>query len=283
MPSKIEWTEESWNPVTGCTPISEGCVHCYARRMATRLRGRAGYPAQEPFRVTKHRDKLQQPRRWRRPRRVFVCSMGDLFHPEVDFSSIRDIYETAREHPRHTYIFLTKRPHRMHQFTEYMLRKTDLTEIWGSNMWIGVTAENHERARERVPVLLSISARVRFVSIEPMLGPVRLRHLDVEKYHSEWCHIDALTGAHTDMGRPCESVPKLDWVICGGETGPGARPMSPEWAQELLWDCVTAHVPFFFKRHGSYNERAQGEAYVSDSANTGRLLKGLEWNQYPNS
>jgi len=267
MPSKIEWTEESWNPVTGCTPISEGCVHCYARRMATRLRGRAGYPAQEPFRVTKHRDKLQQPRRWRRPRRVFVCSMGDLFHPEVDFSSIRDIYETAREHPQHTYIFLTKRPHRMHQFTEYMLRKTDLTEIWGSNMWIGVTAENQARANERIPVLLDTPAAVRFVSVEPMLEPVKL-----------WERTP--NGAMRNLG-PVATGRGLDWVICGGETGPGARPMSPEWAQELLWECVTAHVPFFFKRHGSYNERAQGEAYVSDPSNTGRLLKGLEWNQYP--
>lgn len=183
--TKIEWTEYSWNPVTGCTPASEGCQNCYAKRMATRLKGRYGYPEDEPFKVTLHPEKLKEPLKWKKPRRVFVCSMGDLFHEQVPDEYIAKVWEVMSNASQHTFLVLTKRPQRMKDFLArlgWYIHDRDgypmeaVLDEGGKytlkNVWLGVTAENQQRADERIPILLQIPAAVRFVSIEPMLGPV---------------------------------------------------------------------------------------------------------------
>ena len=197
--TKIEWADSVWNPVTGCTPVSEGCERCFARRMANRLKGRYGYPKDDPFRVTLHPDKLEQPLRWKKPRQVFVPSMGDLFHEDVDekyIAKVLAICDLAREH---TYMILTKRPSRMASlfndedfqfhvgwFQSQVVREFGLPEpkeigSWPlKNVWLGVTAENQQRADERIPILLQIPAAKRFVSVEPMLELINIiRSCDV--------------------------------------------------------------------------------------------------------
>lgn len=235
MEHKIGWlnipgtTGETWNPITGCTKVSEGCKHCYAERMSKRLAGRFGYPADEPFRVTLHTDRLEEPLRWRKPRTVFVCSMGDLFHEDVGDATIQQVFTRMKFAPRHTFIVLTKRADRMLAvLTAYS------QPGWGQfgqcrNIWLGVTAENQQRADERIPLLLQCPAAVRFVSIEPMLGAVNI--------------LDYVRG----YGR-FQSSTALDWIIVGGETGPGARPMQADWARSVRDQCKAASVPFFFKQ-----------------------------------
>lgn len=174
MSSKIEWTDETWNPITGCSPCSPGCDHCYAKRMAQRLKGRYGYPADDPFRVTFHPDQLDKPLKWKKPRRVFVCSMGDLFHDDASFYDVERVFNVIDNHPNepnvypdHTYIILTKRPKRMKAFfeiNEYLLLN--------KNIWLGVTVCNQQEADEKIPILLQIPAAVRFLSIEPMLSAI---------------------------------------------------------------------------------------------------------------
>jgi len=197
--TKIEWATKSWNPVTGCSPISEGCANCYAKRMSARLSGRYGYPKDEPFRVTFHPDKLDEPTHWRKPQKVFVCSMGDLFHEDVTDEALLQIFNIMREANRHTYMLLTKRPARMKDFCSrlrfdhngygkvFLTKATDDC-INNSSLplmpllrwvWLGVTAENQRTADERIPILLQIPAAVRFVSCEPMLSRIDLvRYLD---------------------------------------------------------------------------------------------------------
>lgn len=214
MPTKIEWAQETWNPITGCTSISEGCQNCYAARMTKRnLWGYDFRPG------TEHPNRWEAPSHWRKPRLIFVGSMGDIFHEAVTDAQLDRLF-TTMTHPmggasHHTYMLLTKRPERILQapferFAEW------------PNIWLGVTAENQRRADERIPILLEIPARIRFVSIEPMLGPVRI----------------GVTGT------------ALDWVVCGGETGPGARAMGLTWAFDLRDQCAEAGIPFFFKKVG---------------------------------
>ena len=217
--TKIDWTGYSWNPITGCTPISEGCQNCYTKRIAQRLRGRYGYPKDDPFRVTLHEDRLGQPLGRKKPAKVFVCSMGDLFHEDVPDDFINSIFEIM-ESPfyggnHHTYLILTKRPARIldGHFKHFAQ--------W-PNIWLGVTAENQKRADERVPILLKIPARIRFVSIEPILKPVIL-----------WKYF-AFNGIH--------------WVIAGCESGPGRRPAQTDWFRSLRDQCQEAGVPFFLKQ-----------------------------------
>jgi protein gp37 len=256
MPSRIEWTDETWNPITGCTPISEGCDHCYAQRMAKRLAGRYGYPDDDPFRVTFHSNRLGQPLKWKKPRRVFVCSMGDLFHPGVSFAKHQSVFSGCYNAPQHTYLFLTKRPRVAYNAFGSWLGGHAMPRNW----WVGVTAENQARADKRIPVLLEIPAAVRFVSVEPMLGPV-----DIKKY-LDLAHADDIDGLdYDDRFGPWRHG--LNWVICGGETGPGARTMRPEWARSLRGQCQAADVPFFFKKMGGKNKS--------------RLLDGETWDQYP--
>jgi len=242
MPTKIEWADESWNPVTGCTKISEGCKNCYAERMAKRLAGRFGYSVNEPFRVTWHEDKLQKPFNWRKPRRVFVCSMGDLFHPDVETYWIKRVFwmmmSTSNTH--HVFLVLTKRPQRM----RYILR-VELAYDWDrgnppSNIWLGVSVENQKRADERIPILLDIPAAVRFVSCEPLLGTVNIR-----QYLPQVCAIHQLVHRH---GRDClKKLDRygLDWVIVGAETGPKARPVPLDLLPfRIIRDaCQDAKVP----------------------------------------
>jgi len=233
MTTKIEWTDETWNPITGCTPISEGCQNCYAKRMAKRLKGRYGYPDIGPFDVVYHKNRLTRSLSWKKPRRIFVCSMGDLFHMDVRTNWIYDIFYLMAHLPQHTFIILTKRPERMSYFISKVLDKDE----WPlKNVWLGVTAENQKRADERIPFLLKIPAAVRFVSIEPILSFIDLTIYEVNK------------------GKESNFLRNLDWVICGGETGPGARPMKIEWARSLRDQCRLAGVPFFFKKVGSKQE-----------------------------
>lgn len=249
--TKIEWADRVWNPVTGCTPVSAGCDHCYARRMATRLRGRAGYPADNPFRVTCHPDRLEEPRHWRKPSRVFVCSMGDLFHTAVSVEVLRRVWDIMAQCPRHTFMVLTKRPDRMRNLLSasgHLRREHPL-----ANVWLGVSVEDQRTADERIPILKQIAVPVRFVSVEPMLGPVNLGRLDRQPPYI------------------------LDWIICGGETGPGARPMHPDWARSLRDQCVEAGVPFFFKSWGKW-----GPAAIRAKTQTpDRELDGRTWDEFP--
>jgi len=253
--TKIEWAEKSWNPITGCSAISEGCTHCWARRMAKRLAGRYGYPKDDPFRVTMH-DKLWEPKHWKKPRRVFVCSMGDLFHDDVSGYVIHCIFKIIKWNRDHTFIFLTKRPERMRRIW------MNIDGPSPDNAWLGVSVENQKRADERIPILLQIPAKVRFVSIEPMLGSVDLY---------QWIHDDV-----------------LQWVILGGETGPGARPMHPDWARSVRDQCQEAGVPFFFKTWGDlrFTKPTDISGWVDASYDPydkrgGRELDGRLWEEWP--
>ena len=278
--TKIEWADAVWNPVTGCTPISEACDHCYAKRMATRLAGRYGYDSKKPFSITEHPDKFKDPCKTRKPTRFFVCSMGDLFHESISFNKIASIiwYATREESKKHTFLLLTKRPERMRDFfAEYYKLCPDLCgEIPIENFWLGVTAENQARAAERIPILLQIPAAIRFVSIEPMLGPVDFGRVKFPHGENE----NVLRGDVSDVAKR-NGIDKLncvDWAICGGETGPGARPMHPDWVRSLRNQCVAAGVPFFFKGWGDldpvFHQRIGKKA-------AGRLIDGREWNELP--
>ena len=229
MATKIEWTDETWNPVTGCTKVSAGCKNCYAERMSKRLAGRYGYPADDPFRVTLHPDRLEQPLRWRKPRRVFVCSMGDLFHKDVPLYFQVDVWRTMADSPQHTFQVLTKRADLMQQ------RLQPLSGAFGvlPNVWLGITAENQIRANERIPALLKMPAAVRFVSCEPLLDPVNLLSA-VNK-------LDEFYEANFKPGG-------IDWVIAGCESGPGRRWAKESWFLLLLDQCEMSGVPFFLKQ-----------------------------------
>lgn len=302
--TKIEWAQETWNPITGCTPISEGCQNCYAKRMANRLRGRYGYPADDPFRVTFHPDRLDQPLKWKKPRMIFVVSMGDLFHGDVIVHNGIRVLGHAAEAPQHTYLFLTKRPATMKTVMAYFWGKRQMPRNW----WLGVTAENQQRADERIPILLRIPAAVRFVSYEPALGQVEFTHIQ----HENLVEIDALNGSHGVI-RPHQGKNDcLDWIIAGGESGPGARPAHPDWFRSVRDQCKAAGVPFFFKQWGnfvcSYDagyrsedkdnwKQAVARAWVRSKKSwrfddgtqmvhvgkksAGRLLDGVEHNEYP--
>lgn len=240
--TRIEWTDVTWSPVTGCAPISEGCENCYARRMAKRLRGRCGYPADEPFKVTLHPERLDEPLKWKKPRRVFVCSMGDLFHEDVPRWMRFEVMDIILQAKQHTFLILTKRPANMKEFFEWYYNKAGRTIETIKNLWLGVTAENQARADERIPILLQIPAAVRFVSVEPMLGQVNIA--GYLGFNGPRRMGDGLTYYWT--------APKLDWVICGGETGPGARPMHPDWARSIRDQCQESGTPFFFKSWGEW-------------------------------
>ena len=259
MATKIEWVRnldgtqgETWNPVTGCTKVSEGCRNCYAERMSKRLAGRFGYPsAPNNFDVCFHLDRLTAPLKWRKSRMVFVCSMGDLFHPDVPDWALRSIFHViVRAQPGgHIFQILTKRAWRMQRWMSKNYPKPL------SNVWLGVSAEDQDYYDGRVSLLLCTPATVRFVSLEPLLGPIHL---------PPW-----LSGSEF----------KLDWVIAGGESGPGARPPDPDWFRSIRDQCVAAKVPFFFKQWGG----PQKKGWVSEDGTMyeGRILDGEIWDQYP--
>jgi len=260
--TKIEWADAVWNPITGCSPISAGCENCYAARMAKRLAGRVGYPADDPFKVTLHPERVDEPQYWRKPRTVFVCSMGDLFHEDVPFGFLSLLFGRMHSLRRHTFLVLTKRPQRMAEFIQWYREEWlgPFASAWPreyQHVWLGVTAENQAAADERIPLLLQTPAARRFVSCEPLLGPVELDNICTARSARSSEYMNALSleeWTEAEAREECgESfMPPLDWVIAGGETGPGARPMHPDWVRGLRDQCKAAAVPFFFKAWGDW-------------------------------
>jgi protein gp37 len=227
----IEWTEATWNPITGCSKVSPGCAHCYAETLSLRFRYSAlpWIPENAAKNVILHPDRLDQPLRWRRPRLVFVNSMSDLFHELVPFSFVSRVFDVMSECPRHTFQILTKRPERMLEYA----RSTDVAVL--SNVWLGVSIEN-SRFTWRAETLKEVPAAVRFVSAEPLLGSL----------------------FESGSRRAPLNVGGLDWVIAGGESGPAARPVDIGWARELRDVCAAIGVPFFFKQWGGRTPKAGG-------------------------
>lgn len=239
----IEWTEMTWNPVTGCDRVSPGCDHCYAQTLAKRLKAMGNPRYQRDGRVrtsgpgfglTMHWDKLEEPSGRKRPTMFFVNSMSDLFHDGVSTEFIDRVFDVMASTPQHTYQILTKRPRRM---ASYSSRRNV-----PSNVWLGTSVENQEWADKRLPLLLDVPVRVRFLSCEPLLGPIDL---------SAW-------------------IEHLSWVIVGGESGPGFRLMDPDWARVLRDQCAAASVPYFFKQWGGRTPKAGG-----------RLLDDRVWDEMP--
>lgn len=230
--STIEWTESTWNPVTGCTKVSPGCKHCYAERMANRLEamGQANY--RNGFQLTLQPHMLELPLRWRKPQRIFVNSMSDLFHDDVPASYIERVFEVMRKAHWHEFQILTKRSLR--------LREIDRLLAWPANVWMGVSVESQEYVH-RIDDLRSTHALTRFLSVEPLLGPVS--NLDLRG---------------------------IGWVIVGGESGPRARPMLRKWVVDIRRECRKANVPFFFKQWGGVNKKR-----------TGRELDGRTYDEMP--
>jgi protein gp37 len=232
----IEWTDATWNPVTGCTKISAGCDHCYAERFSERFRGTPGHPFENGFDLTLRPERLQQPLGWRNPRMIFVNSMSDLFHKEIPSAFIGRVFDTMERAHWHTFQILTKRSSLMRNF----LRRRYGDNRGPSHMWFGVSVEDGSK-KSRIRHLQDAPAGVRFLSIEPLIGPIGT--LD-------------LTG--------------IDWVIVGGESGPGARAMEREWVRGVRDQCRARKVAFFFKQWGGLRPKSGG-----------RKLDGREWSQFP--
>lgn len=254
----IEWTDATWNPVRGCSKVSDGCKHCYAETVAARFSG-PGQPYEGT--ITNGRwngtiraamDHLQDPLHWRRPRRIFVNSMSDLFHEEIPAEVLGSIFHVMAEAKQHTFQVLTKRPERMVQwFNEPFANR------FGSlpNVWLGVSVENQQAADERIPLLLQTPAAVRFLSCEPLLGAIDLSAWlpQVNSCQNTITDPDGKDAYRRMINAAARRIgPTIDWVIAGGESGSGARPMHPEWARKLRDQCYRAFVPFFFKQWGEW-------------------------------
>lgn len=257
--SKIEWTDRTWSIMTGCTQVSEGCRFCYARRQARRLatipgsgyEGDYAHPFDGMgFEVRLRPDRMDDPKRWTKPSKVFVCSMGDLFHDEVPFEFIGEAFYVMARTPQHKFQILTKRPKRMLEFFKWLggtsgagwvaMRKDCVFPL--PNVWLGVSVENQATADERIPLLIECPAAVRFLSCEPLLGYVNLGFGGALPAKSRWRWMD------NDV---------IHLVIVGGESGPNARPMHPEWATDLRDQCVGHDVPFMFKQFGEWQLGAE--------------------------
>lgn len=232
LKSTIEWTESTWNPVTGCTKISQGCKHCYAERMAERLQAMGQPNYRNGFEVTLQPRMLELPLKWKRPQRIFVNSMSDLFHEEVPLDYIQQVFDVMRRAHWHRFQILTKRAER--------LAELDPVLDWPPNVWMGVSVENSDHV-DRIECLRSTHARVKFLSLEPLLGPL-----------------------------PDMNLQGIDWAIVGGESGPGARPVEESWILDIRDQCRDAGVAFFFKQWGGHNKKK-----------TGRLLQGRTWDEIP--
>lgn len=274
--SEIEWTDATWNPVTGCDKISPGCKHCYAERMAKRLRamGQRNYAAGFALRLQPHM--LEAPLTWKKPRTIFVNSMSDLFHKDVPLEYIARVFDVMRRAHWHTFQVLTKRSERLVEVA-YYLETQDIVLPKLQNVWLGVSVEA-EKYRNRIDHLRLINSHVRFLSLEPLLGD--LGELDLRR---------------------------IDWVIVGGESGPGARPMHPDWARAARDQCVAAKVPFFFKQWGAWAPTtealataricrstgadvadlpglwSEADAFMAPGSKSknGRLLDGRTWDEMP--
>ena len=222
--SAIEWTDATWNPVTGCTKVSPGCAHCYAETITLRFkRGGPFLPGKTT--ITTHHDRLDIPAKWKSPRRIFVNSMSDLFHDEVPFEFVDRVFQRMIDSNHHIYQVLTKRPGRMLEYYNWACMSG-----WPEHVWAGVSVENQYWAKERIPLLTEIPATVRFLSVEPLL-----KQVDLKDY-----------------------LQKIQWVIVGGESGHKARPMQQEWVLRVRDDCLAQGVPFFFKQWGGRYSKAGG-------------------------
>lgn len=230
--SAIEWTGSTWNPVTGCVKISPGCMHCYAERMAKRLQAMGQPNYAQGFKLAMHEHALELPLKWKKPQTIFVNSMSDLFLKNVPLVFIKKVFDVMNRAHWHTFQVLTKRADRLHEVSR------DLP--WASNIWMGVTVENSDYVH-RIDCLRETGAYIKFLSIEPLLGPIL--NLTLEG---------------------------IDWVIVGGESGPGARPMDPTWVIDIRDQCGEAGVPFFFKQWGGVRKKQAG-----------RLLEGRTWDEMP--
>jgi protein gp37 len=230
--SSIEWTESTWNPVTGCTKISPGCRHCYAERMSHRLKAMGQENYKNGFAVTLQPRMLELPLEWRKPQMIFVNSMSDLFHESVPLDYIQRVFAIMGRATWHRFQVLTKRSERLAELSPNLL--------WPENVWMGVSVET-ARYIDRIDKLRATSAKVKFLSLEPLLAPL-----------------------------PDLDLSRIDWVIVGGESGPGARPMEKEWVIEIRDRCVAENVPFFFKQWGGVNKKKAG-----------RLLEGRTWDEMP--
>lgn len=287
--TSIEWAEAVWNPISGCTKVSLGCKNCYAERMAKRLAamGVRGYYEHEIVNSNGHwtgnivqiQEAMELPLSWKNPRRIFVNSMSDLFHENVPFETITEIFSVMQKASRHTFLVLTKRAQRMYDWaTSFYLGNPALP-----NIWMGVSVEDQQRANERIPWLLDTPAAVRFVSCEPLLGEVKLYNIP---YGNQGWKMNALEGIHWNYLDYQHGCAKLNWVICGGESGPGARPMQLDWARSLRDQCQEAGVPFLFKQWGAwqpqYVDDPRGPLYERvGKKKAGRLLDGRLWDEYP--
>lgn len=279
----IVWTEQTWNPLRGCSRVSAGCMNCYAESMAARFCG-AGQPYEGTINPETKRwngvvrlvpEKLIEPLRWQRPRMVFVNSMSDLFHEDVPDGFLDEIFDVMARAPQHTFQVLTKRAHRMHSYLNYPYALPHILP----NVWLGVTVENQQAADERIPLLLQTPAAVRWVSVEPMIGPV-------------------------DLGKSCwkswtpNRSTHIDWVVCGGESGHNARPIHPDWVCGLRDQCREAGVPFLFKQWGEWvpmmghsnGVPVRGPKFIHSDGTimgragkkaAGRLLDGVQHDNYP--
>lgn len=232
--SAIEWTESTWNPLTGCTKVSPGCKHCYAERMAKRLQAMGLEKYRNGFRLTLHPDVLEEPLQWMKPQMIFVNSMSDLFHQDVPLEFIHQIFDVMYRAHWHTFQVLTKRAER--------LLELDSALVWPVNVWMGVSVENSDYI-ERVHSLQRTHAQTKFLSCEPLLGAL-----------------------------PNLPLMGIQWVIVGGESGPGARPVEREWVTDIRDQCLRANVPFFFKQWGGTRKKKAG-----------RLLEGRTWDELPRS
>ena len=234
----IEWTEVTWNPVTGCDKVSPGCQNCYALRLAERFRGTAGHPYEQGFDLRLWPERLEQPLHWTTPRTIFVNSMSDLFHEQVPARFIQRVFATMGKASRHRFQVMTKRHHRLVSLAP------DLP--WPPNVWMGVSIEN-QRWQERAEALKNTPAAVKFLSCEPLLGPLTI------------------------------DLQGIDWVIVGGESGPGARLMKPKWATDIRDQCIAAGVPFFFKQWGEFDSKGVRRG----KKRAGRILDGQTWDEMP--
>lgn len=230
--SPIEWTDATWNPVTGCDKVSPGCAHCYAERMARRLQAMGQRNYADGFAVRTHEHMLEHPLRWKRPLRIFVNSMSDLFHPDVPTEFIRRVFDVMNRAKWHQYQMLTKRSARLRDLSDQL--------VWPPHVWMGVSVEN-DRHTFRIDDLRRTSASIKFLSLEPLLGPLASLNLA-----------------------------EIDWVIVGGESGPGARPIDPRWVFEIQEQCERAGVHFFFKQWGGVFKKRNG-----------RELNGRTWDEVP--
>jgi protein gp37 len=230
--SKIEWTEMTWNPVTGCSKVRDGCKNCYAERMAKRLQAMGIVRYQNAFRLTLHDDLIELPLKWKQPKVVFVNSMSDLFHEDIPVEFIQKVFDSMVRCPQHIFQVLTKRSRRL---------KNIAAELpWPDNVWMGVSVENSQTGY-RIQDLCTVPAAIRFLSCEPLIGPIQRL---------------PLVGIH--------------WVIVGGESGPGARIMHPEWVEDILSQCEAANVAFFFKQWGGTRKKR-----------TGRILHNQTYDEMP--